>query len=197
MKSTHPLALLLMLVMLAGVTSACSGVTPIGLHDTYVPLEGRKLVADAQDAVSIARARLDDAKALEAEVKKWEGRFGEGGWPEDAGAKTALGQLSAARLELANLERSEAEIALELAEGKLELVTAQTAIRHDLATYELEPLRKRVEGTLARLADVRGGLGLKRKELDDLTAAWWEKYSAMVKGDPQAASQYFGAAILE
>jgi|SRR5690554_5637409 len=44
-------------------TSACAGqsVTPIDIHDPVISVESRRFVADAQDAVSIARSGFDYA----------------------------------------------------------------------------------------------------------------------------------------
>ena len=44
-------------------------VAEIDLHDPVVPVASRRLVADGQDAVSIARARLDDASVELKEVE--------------------------------------------------------------------------------------------------------------------------------
>ena len=66
-----------------------STVEPIDLHDSNVPLEARHFVADAQDAVSISRARRDDAKVRLKSSQNWRKELMNGEmWP--AGSEAVM-----------------------------------------------------------------------------------------------------------
>lgn len=174
---------------------ASCGVAQIGLHDINVPIESRKLVADAQDAVSIARARLDDANGRLKEVQDWRKVVvDDSGWPADPGAAGKLDALADGRIELAKLELEAAETSLNLSLAKLDLVNAQTALRHDLATYDLKPLREDAEEWLAKLKALKGTIEAKRGQVEKLTKDWWATYASFVKGGGKSKDFYTAGA---
>lgn len=166
-------------ITLALVLSACaSSVKSIDLHDPNVPMDARRFIADAQDAVSISRARLDDAREQYDYAVQWrEELTAREMWPK--GSETVLSKLEEfadARVEMARLQRVRAEVDLELAEAKYTLTTAETAMRNDIAVYELEPLRATAESTRQRLESTNVRIEEHRAALDKTTQQWWKTY---------------------
>jgi hypothetical protein len=169
---------------------ACGGgVTPIRLNDPAVPLESRKLIADTQDTVSIARlardaAARDLARAKATRKDLVEERL----WPTAMrGAVDKLTALEDRRVELARGELELAESKLALANAKYTLLTAQTAMRHDLAVYDLEPLRDEVEAARARVEGNTSKVVRMRGEVDGLTSEWWAAYGSYAKDGGKTA----------
>lgn len=161
--------------------SACgTTVKPINLHDSNVPLDARRFIADAQDAVSISRARLDDAQENYDNTVRWRNELtSREMWP--SGAENVLSKLdefSEARVEMARLLRLRAEVELDLAEAKYIQSTAETAMRNDIAVYDLEPIRAKSETTRTRLENVSVRIEEQRASLDKITQQWWKVYGA-------------------
>src|SRR5690554_7644839 len=63
-------------ILVLGI-SACAGQTvhPIDIHDPVISVESRRFVADAQDAVSIARSGLDYAEQEFAAAREQRARL--------------------------------------------------------------------------------------------------------------------------
>ncbi len=169
---------------------ACGGsVAPIRLDDQSVPLASRKLIADTQDTVSIARlardaAARDLARAKATRKDMIEQRL----WPSAMrGAIDKLTALEDRRVELARAELELAESKLALANAKYTLLTAQTAMRHDLAVYELEPLREEVDSSRANVEKNTSTVVAMRGEVDGLTTEWWAAYGAYAKDGGKTA----------
>ncbi|MDX9720758.1 MAG: hypothetical protein RBU37_08415 [Myxococcota bacterium] len=163
---------------------ACgSSVAPIDLRSNAIPIEARRFLADAQDSASVARARRDDARIRLEQTEAWQQAILESEtWPSDGGASNALRQLAEERMRLARLlfERAEAEV--ELAESKLELITAQTAIRNDLALYDLEPLQERADAARERVKRLAAEVEGQQRSIDQTTTQWWSAFGAMAAG---------------
>lgn len=125
------------LVAGVGVLSAggCGGsVATIDVHDERLPLEARRWVGDAEDAVTIATAELADAEralAVEEARAKAVPRAG------SSSMAAAWGELAAARVKLAAAEVAQADGARRVARARRDLVLAETAVRYDLGVYEL------------------------------------------------------------
>lgn len=162
---------------------ACGGVRPISLSDSSVPLESRKLIADTQDTVSIARLDRDAAaRALARAEATREDMVVKRNWPDKF--KPAIGKLTELedrRVALAQAELDLANSKLALAEAKYTLLTAQTAMRHDLAVYDLEPLRDAVDAIRADVELQTTSVVAMRDEVDELTTSWWNAYAAYAK----------------
>jgi hypothetical protein len=181
------------LLGLALLAACGSTVEPIDLHDSVIPLDARKFVADAQDGLSIARAKREVAIRELDEVETWRDKTLDNlDWLNNAGARTAIEKLADARVELAQMEKERADAELELAVGKLDLVTAQTAIRNDIAIYELDPLRDRVEAALERVKDLGNTIEQHQRKLDQMTGQWWEAYASFVRGGGNSAAYFAG-----
>jgi hypothetical protein len=170
--------------LLLTLVAACGArVKPISLHDQSIPVDSRRFVADTQDAVSIARASRDSASRELTEVRQWRREVVKGvAWPDKAsGAIERLETLADNRVALAEMELDKADLALELAEAKYDLVTAETAIRHDIARYDLDPLRARTDAARGEMKSLTEAIIIKRDEIDELTSAWWKAYSSWAK----------------
>lgn len=171
----------LIFIMLAtlGVGVGCgASVKPIDLHDPNIPLDARRFIADAQDAVSISRARLDDAEENYENTVRWRSELTTREmWP--AGSENVVAKLdefTEARVKMAELLRLRAEVELDLAEAKYTQATAETAMRNDIAVYDLEPIRAQSETTRNRLENVAVRIEEHRVVLDKITQDWWRVY---------------------
>lgn len=180
---TSTLRLATLCLLLLTTLSACATeVEPISLRDPAVSLESRKLLADLQDAVSIARLKRDGAKRdLKATLDWQEDMIEQRAWPSQAsGAVSKLKSLAQGRIDLAELELELRQAELALAKSKYTLATAQAAMRHDLAVYELEPLRRDTDAARALVGRLLGQQEVKINEVDKLNQAWWSAYNDFI-----------------
>lgn len=187
--------------MLLGAVLVMLGCTrrvePIDLHDQTIPAEARQLVADAEDSIAIARAKRDEARRELEQTREWRRDLLERDWPSSADSVLSkLRELADARVELAELQLERAEEQIELAEAKYRLITAKTAIRQDLAIYDLEPLRKRVEREGTDVDELEGAISDKRSELARVEDDWWAKYAQWVEQGGDSRNFYVSIADL-
>ncbi|MFU8802638.1 MAG: hypothetical protein ACNA8W_02405, partial [Bradymonadaceae bacterium] len=83
---------LLLAIIVSFAVGCATKVRPIDLHDTSVPIEGRRLVADAEDGIAIARALRDEAQLELRQVRAWRQQVvNHTGWP--GGSGDAVGRL--------------------------------------------------------------------------------------------------------
>ncbi|MCB9524582.1 MAG: hypothetical protein H6702_14575 [Myxococcales bacterium] len=164
-----------------GLLSGCGGaVVPVGVQDPRLPAAARRRVADAEDAVSVARARLAEARAEAAETARWRSRLQA---EVTLGSATdALLAMAAARVALgqAEIDRGEAELAY--ARARLAQTYAEASVRHDLAVYELGPLTAASEGALAELQARRAATRDARLAAEQAAGTFWQAYGAHVRG---------------
>ena len=182
----HLTSLSLWLLIAALLIGCGPRVKPISLHDSSIPADSRRFVADTEDAVSIARVARDEAARELREVRDWRRDVVRGvEWPAPAAsAIERLEMVADQRVVLAEMELEQANAALELAQAKYDLVTAETAIRHDIARYDLEPLRARTDTARDKMRSLTESILLKRDEIDELTTRWWAAYASWAdKGD--------------
>jgi len=182
----RPGYLLLAALLLAG--SACGPrVARLSLHDRRLPVEARRWLADAEDEVSIAEVELDGAEeSLETaqDFKRYVERHVNPRWPRSSaasGAREKLGQLTRDRIALARLELRSAEKQGELARARLVLSRAETAVRHDLSSYNLEPLKRTADSVRSSLAKAVGDVEAQRAKVDQSTISFWGAYGAYVR----------------
>jgi hypothetical protein len=145
--------------------------------------------------VVVARARRDAAKVQLNRVQRQQERalleidFG------SKGAKVV--DAMALRFERltaylnAQLERAEATLAL--AEAKYELATAEQAMLHDLARYDLVEVKQNVELARRRLQGSREEVRKGRDALDRATSAFWQAYSRYVKDGGETLPFWIGS----
>lgn len=163
--------------------AACSGprVRPLAVSDPRLPAEARRTIADAEDAVVAARARASDAEAAERSAA----RAAE--VAVDAPLAEPLRQLALARLAHAQAEADVARAEVGLAAARLDETHAETAMRHDVAVYDLGPLAAEVEAWRGQASTAREARQQRRDALEAATQAFWQawrRYTA-AGGDPR------------
>ena len=185
MRPTHiPLALALLVLLAAACTPR---VARLSLGDRRLPVDARRWLADAEDEVSIARADIEEAQRRLDEAQEFR-RFCDGHvagrWPSSAaasGARERLSALARERLQLARLELRLAERRQSLARARLALTRAETAVRHDLRSYDLDPLQAIAEAARREVAAATEGAEAQRVRVDEATTGFWEAYGAHVR----------------
>ncbi len=167
-------------------------VAPLSLHDPRLPIEARKWLADAEDEVAIARARVDEAEVELARLKAYrrdmvarvaamQQRSRAGGSAVAADDLKARFNLHLnERIELADRELDAARKALSLSRARLTLARAETAIRHDVAVYEIEPLALEVESLRQQVAAAERRVEEQRQAVDETAAQVWSTYARYV-----------------
>lgn len=158
----------------------------ITLDDARLPLDARRWLADAEDEVAIATAGLDQAQDRLAgayEFRDYVERDVEPRWSGGAtSARQRLEQLVDARLALARLEVNAAEARISLARVMLVRARAETAVRHDIAAYDLEPIVAATEEARAALNAAVRRIEDQRVAVDEATTGWWEAYGEYLAG---------------
>lgn len=164
-------------------TAGCVQVVkPLSPADTRLPSEAKQRIADAEDAVIIARSRSQDARRILDIAQTRVAQF-ERTPPKLGSALGSARQLNSARLSLAELEHQYAQVDVNLSRARLTLVYAQTSMRYDLAVYDLTPLDQAVDQQrkmLLKLRQERKGL---RAELKKLRDDWWAAYQSLARGE--------------
>ena len=167
---------ILLMVILCGCSS---GVDPISIHDPSVPAQDRRIIADSQDRVAVARAHRDDVSTQLAQIERWrEDIAPDGGWPEGTSSLvSSLHQLVDARIHLVELRRARADVEIELAKAELELSTARVAVRNDMAVYDLESIMQTVDEIREESGQIDRQIMVHMENLDEVTQDWWDEYA--------------------
>jgi hypothetical protein len=179
---------MLLVFGLAAFGCATAEVQRLDLRDPRLPAEARRWLADAEDEVAIAWARMDDARAdlrrLEEYRDEQLDRLEElGSGPAKAEgdrATRAFEDYADARVDLAEVELESAEIVLDLARTRLTQARAETAVRYDVAVYDLQPIVSEVELLRDEVADSERRLEERRAEVEKKAADAWKAYSQFV-----------------
>lgn len=174
-------------MLLGAVSVGCGGgVEILGIQDQRLPIESRRWLADAEDAVAVARswqdqgrADLRQAKRLRDETVEQAGRIAKAG---GSAAADQLRTVAKARVALAELRLEHAGTELELALAKQQQINAETSMRHDMAVYDLDEIRKRTEEVRERLKRLTAALETGRDQLEKLTSEWWQTYAQWLQG---------------
>jgi len=180
--------------LVALAAAGCGGgVQALDPKDTALPEETRQWIADAEDGVIAAQARVDSAREALREVESWADTARSVEWESDA-PKRALDKLAEARVELARRDVAYAESVHELAIRKYELANAERAVLHDLATYELEPIRAATDQARDDAGKRREEYNKQRDTVQEATDAWWQAYASYVEGGGQTISWWTAGA---
>lgn len=167
------------------LAAACGGqkVRPLSIYDARLPPDSRRWVADADDQIVVAGAWRDEMHAAFDEALRWkEEVVAKIEWPaKGESAKSALEALAETRLDLAKLERDKADAEYELTLAKWRRVMAKTAMRHDIAIYDLEPIEDAVKQRRAHVQKLAAEIEQKQLELEKVESAWWKAFAAYVK----------------
>ena len=125
-------------------------VKALSAADIRLPSAAKQRIADAEDAVLIAQSRFEDAQQMYEKTLEKNSKFNE--QPPNLGSATTIAkELNAARVNYTALQANYAEVDLALSESRLQLVYAQTALRYDLAVYDLVPLNQAVTQQRSKL----------------------------------------------
>ena len=178
------------IAVLVSLMTGCMGlqVDRLSLTDPRLPVDARRWVADAEDAVVISRAKRDEAKRLLKRVQRsleltlaapaFEG-------PQGATAKLKREQMALTRMDAskASLVLFQAELAL--SKARLRLIYAETAMRQDIAVYNMPPLQAAVDKALAAVIGSRDAHRKAREAELKAADEWWSAWQALAakKGD--------------
>lgn len=179
-----------------GLAGGCAqNVKRIDLHDQTIPADARNLVADAEDSIAIARARIDETERDVRETKKWREALLERDWPAGASSLVQrLRRLTDGRVKLAELRLERARANVEYTRAKFDLITAKTAIRNDLAVYRLDPIRTRVDREKSEVDELDGEITSQRKKIAQLENSWWDSYKSYAKEGGETGVLYVSSA---
>jgi hypothetical protein len=178
----------MLLVGLTMLGCATTEVKRLDLRDPRLPLEARRWLADAEDEVAIAWARMDDARAnlrrleeyREEQLERLEQLKPGPAKAEGERATRAFESYADARIDLAEAELESTEISLELARTRLTQARAETAVRYDVAVYDLQPIVREVELLRDEVAASERELEDERASVEKKAAEAWKAYTAYV-----------------
>lgn len=179
--TTLSASLMLLACVSVSLLGGCAQViSPLSPADSRLPSAAKQRIADAEDAVVIARSRARDARAAltreQTRIAEFESRP-----PKLGAALNAARQLNSARLARADLESKYAAAELALSESRLTLIYAQTSLRYDLAVYDLTPLDATIEVRRATLLKLRRELKSVRADVRERRSAWWTAYQQLAR----------------
>lgn len=173
----------LLLLLLAGLVAGCGGtVELLRIDDPRLPIESRRWIADAEDAVLVTSAALERAQDEQLRVIEAAERTQRLATAlTRAGAHTAAERLRALgqdRVKMGRLLIGRASAALALAQAKQRQVNADMAIRHDLAVYDVDVLRDEVDAARRATHAIEAKIEEARHALEERSTAWWQSYGA-------------------
>lgn len=180
-----------MMIILFAVACGSTNVQRLNLRDPRLPLEARRWLADAEDEVAIARARVDDAERalatlndyredlLERLEDSWEKGGGNAG-AEGEKAAQAFYDFVEKRVALAELELDLAEKSRELAKKRLTQARAETAMRYDIAVYEIQTIVQQVEIKRNEIAAAQRQVENMKVEVENAAGEVWKAYRSYV-----------------
>ncbi len=173
----------LLWALAACLAAGCGGtVELLRIDDPRLPIESRRWIADAEDAVLVTSAALERVQDEQRRVVVAAERTQRlAGALTKAGAHTAADRLRALgqdRVKMGRLHINRAEAALALAEAKQLQVNADMAIRHDLAVYDVDELRDAVDAARKVTHVIEGKIEEERHKLEERVTAWWQAYGS-------------------
>ena len=164
----------------------CGGnVKYLSLRDERLPLEARRWLADAEDEVAIARARVVDAENQSAKIEDYRQNMVKELKEQWGGARGGAAGLKAwqmfaaytdERVTLAELTLRAAQVAEDLARMRLTQARAETAMRYDLAVYELPPIAERVEKLRDEVAAMTKVVEAQRVKVEKSAGEAWKMF---------------------
>ena len=159
----------------------CSQVIrPLSAADSRLPSEAKQRIADAEDAVLIARSRSRDAQLAFETAQDRKLKFDRKS-PNLGPATGLAGQVNSAKVNLAALEAEYASVDQQLSESRLRLVYAQTSMRYDIAIYDLKPLDQSVSELRTKLLKLRKQKKQAKSDMKGLVDQWWTAYQGLAK----------------
>jgi hypothetical protein len=163
----------------------CGGVKHLSLSDTRLLIEARRWFADAEDEVAITTARVVDARknlkrietyqdTVVSELKKK--------WPKGKSSQDGLKAWKAfdayteARVKLAEAILDAANESRNLAMMRLTQARAETAMRYDIAVYEIDPIIHEVEELRKSVANHTKIVEAQRIKVEKSAGAAWKAF---------------------
>jgi hypothetical protein len=176
------------LILILGLLSctACGGlhVDPLSLTDPRLPVDARRWVADAEDAVVVSRARRDESARVAKDIVRWQQAVLTAApftGSKGADAKRKRDELGLDRIGAASAAYRLTEAELALSKARLQLIYAETAMRQDIAVYDMPPLQAAVDKALQSVI-VHRDLHRRARETElKTTDAWWSAWQNMAK----------------
>jgi hypothetical protein len=158
-------------------------VARLSLHDPRLPLEARRWLADAEDEVAIAAVSLEEAQHRLEEAHQFRDYASHLNWPGAAGnARQRLDQMVRERIDLANDEVDAANQRVAVAQAQLVRARAETAVRHDIAAYDLEPITAAADAARQQLDAAVQRVEQQQIASDTATTQFWEAYGTYLRG---------------
>jgi len=188
MRVGHLQLLTLLAVLVGAVGCTRDKVQVLGLRDARLSIEARRWLADAEDEVAIAGARVDDAQArLERQRSHGEALVGrlrqlqrDSATSEGTDLTRLFAELADQREALAVLHLRAARADLAYARARLTLTRAETAVRYDLAVYELDELVAEVDRLGEDVAAAERAVEDQQSQVDRTADAVWLAYTRFV-----------------
>ena len=171
------------LTVLGIVLLSCTfEVQRLSLRDPRLPIEALRWLADTEDDVAVARAREYDAKKQLARLESYLDRlentdvFPASAGPEAGNVSKAFRNYTEERVKLKEMELEGAGIALKLAQDRLTQVRAETAMRYDLAVYEMESIVSDVAMRKKKIAEIQFDIEEQRATVEKAADTLWVTY---------------------
>jgi len=175
-----------LLVGFCALLMACGGgpqTRPFALDDPRLSTDARRWIADAEDAVVVARSRSAAAQADLASVRGWLEAMGRAPaltGPAATATTARRDELAMARIAAAEATLKENAELLNLTRERLVLAYAETAMRHDIAVYDLPPIQKKVKLLQKLYLSARTTSRTAKQRAAEATDAWWKAWRAYV-----------------
>ncbi len=175
-----------LLVGFCTLLMACGGgpqTRPFALDDHRLSTDARRWIADAEDAVVVARSRSAAARADLTSVRGWLEAMGRAPALTGPAATTTTArrdELAMARISAAEATVKENAELLKLTRQRLVLAYAETAMRHDIAVYDLPPIQKKVKLQQKLYLSARTKSRTAKQRAAEATDAWWKAWRAYV-----------------
>ncbi|MEE2789312.1 MAG: hypothetical protein VX589_18385 [Myxococcota bacterium] len=172
------------LFILIALMSGCGpSVSRLSLTDERLPVDARRWVADAEDAVVVSGAWLADAMRSLDDANRWSQRVLEA--PPFVGSLGATAQLHRSAMATAVVSERQAaqrlaQADLDLAKARRTLIYAETAMRHDIAVYNMPPLQALVDQKLQAVLVFRDQHRKARNKALAATDTWWATWQKFV-----------------
>ena len=175
-----------LLSVLCTLLLACGGgpqTRPFALDDPRLSTDARRWIADAEDAVVVARSRAAAAKADLETVRGWLQAMTRAPALQGPAATTTTArrdELAMARIAAAEAAVTEYSALLLLTRERLVVAYAETAMRHDIAVYDLPPIQKKVKALQKGYLQARTRSRNSKQRAAEATDAWWKAWRAYV-----------------
>ena len=176
---------LIFIVVFVSIAGGCGGVKNLSLTDARLPIEARRWLADAEDEVAITTARVIEAEKGLRKVEEYQENVVEklrkswtSGRAASEGEKAwvAFNNYTQQKVTLAKAILESAETDKTLAELRLKQARAETAMRYDIAVYEIAPIVAEVQAQRKLVAKSTKQVEAHRIKLEKTAAVAWQSF---------------------